>query len=567
MIEETKHLQNQNLFESKIFENHVIEKDFSITGDVKFRNCTFRMPFVLENIDIKGRLMFYKCVFHHTTSIKNCSATVISISDCELLTESFKLISNKSNFLDLGYLKAKEIYINGDYNIVFFKNIIADILLLKDINSIYSRKDSKVEFTNLTIEKLELKGTSIHADILIDRGNFKNIFLIGHFKNSINIVGDIKVEHLFFESSVFYDRIDIKKGEFQYIYLYRSLFKSLIHINNLNISNNNHNDLKIKNLTVHANSFEQNVSIYLLEIESINLSDNQFNRSFHLRSSQDEMLATKTPLRFSISGTNYGNIVIDNRYLDIDIDGINFGNISFKDVKIDFLIITDFQNTGKLSFSNVIDGNFFVIQNSTIGKTMFLNTNINNFKEIVISDSNIEDTYFSIYPQKIRSYSKNPTFGFGVSDKSKNIINLRNTYNQLKQVAKKNGDIDVANQYQSLEHKNLLLSKKISLDSILLTLNWLSNNNGQSWFRGILFTLSTTLIFFYLYIIVLNVTYDNTSFFQDYILFLTSFPKLQLDKFSELNNFWKVSIVIWLSRIFISYGIYQTVSAFRKYGK
>src|SRR5690606_30578069 len=126
MIEETKYLQNQNLFENKIFEKHVIEKDSSIIGDVEFRNCTFKMPFVLENIDIKGRLIFYKCVFHHHTSIKNCSATVISISDCELGTKYFKLISNKSNFLDLKYLRANEIYINGDYNLMFFKNIIAD---------------------------------------------------------------------------------------------------------------------------------------------------------------------------------------------------------------------------------------------------------------------------------------------------------------------------------------------------------------------------------------------------------------------------------------------------------
>lgn len=229
--------------------------------------------------------------------------------------------------------------------------------------------------------------------------------------------------------------------------------------------------------------------------------------------------------------------------------------------------LTELDNKGSISLNNVDSGTFFTIDSSVSGKLNFINTNINNFSEIVIANSNIDGINLSRYPNKILSYSNNPKVGYGIKNKSKNIINLKHIYNQLKQVAKKNGDIETASKYQSLEYKQLLLSKTISWDSFLLALNWLSNNNGKSWFRGVLFTAGISFLFFYLYLTVLCISFDYKLHLTDYVLFFTSFPKLQLDKYSESNSFWQVSLVIWLARIFISYGIYQTVSAFRKYGK
>lgn len=101
----------------------------------------------------------------------------------------------------------------------------------------------------------------------------------------------------------------------------------------------------------------------------------------------------------------------------------------------------------------------------------------------------------------------------------------------------------------------------------MLLLNWISNNNGKSWFRGVAFTLLVGLTGFYFYGRVLDIKMVLPDFFQKYIVFISSFPKLGLKEYSELPDTWDLSLVVWLTRIFISYGVFQTIAAFRKYGK
>lgn len=166
---------------------------------------------------------------------------------------------------------------------------------------------------------------------------------------------------------------------------------------------------------------------------------------------------------------------------------------------------------------------------------------------------------------KILSSSKYPKAGYGIEKKSLRNHNLKNVYNQLKKTARLKGDIDSANRFESLEHKQLLLSKRLSFDSFLLFLNLISNNNGRSWFQGIIFTLLVGLFFFKWYLKTIGINFKLSDCYQDYILFFTSFPRLSLDGYT--NDNWETQLVIWLSRIFISYGIYQTIAGFRKYGK
>ncbi|MBO6881443.1 hypothetical protein, partial [Winogradskyella sp.] len=241
--------------------------------------------------------------------------------------------------------------------------------------------------------------------------------------------------------------------------------------------------------------------------------------------------------------------------------------IYFKNIITSYFTVSNFQNNGNVSFSNVISGEYFAVQNSTVGNMEFLNTDFKIFNEVVISDSNIEKINFSTYPSKIKSFSKNPKIGFGIENKNLSNLNLKNVYNQLKKSAKSKGDIDTANKYQSLEYKYLFRDKSFGFDKILLFLNLISNNHGRSWFRGVLFTLLVALLCFYGYMSVLKVDYTITYFFKNYIIFISSFPKLEIDSYSNIPKTWDLSFIIWISRMFISYGIYQTVAAFRKYGK
>lgn len=110
----------------------------------------------------------------------------------------------------------------------------------------------------------------------------------------------------------------------------------------------------------------------------------------------------------------------------------------------------------------------------------------------------------------------------------------------------------------------------------LLYLNRISNSFGMSWGQGVLFTCITALFFFVLINYLgmpapfsENIPKGETCFGYLWENYLNMFYLLDFkEKFSKgiiLNPFGET--LFFVSKIFVSYGIYQTISAFRKYGK
>ena len=108
---------------------------------------------------------------------------------------------------------------------------------------------------------------------------------------------------------------------------------------------------------------------------------------------------------------------------------------------------------------------------------------------------------------------------------------------------------------------------------VVYSLNKVSNKHGESWFRGLLFTLFVSLVGFHFYNIALSspkysfVWEWNTDYLKDWAQFIIPTHKIDFIETKDilLTNcaaFWDI-----LSRIFIGYGIYQLISAFRKHGK
>lgn len=113
-------------------------------------------------------------------------------------------------------------------------------------------------------------------------------------------------------------------------------------------------------------------------------------------------------------------------------------------------------------------------------------------------------------------------------------------------------------------------------EHVLLWLNTISNKNGLSWWRGFVFTITVAWLFFIVinYFGIVNIRFLEWGWkgwdsfgevWKNYLnmFYLTDFK----DKFSGviLNAFGET--IFFISKIFIGYGIYQTISAFRKYGK
>lgn len=115
-------------------------------------------------------------------------------------------------------------------------------------------------------------------------------------------------------------------------------------------------------------------------------------------------------------------------------------------------------------------------------------------------------------------------------------------------------------------------------DRILLYLNTISNDHGLSWERGILFSLGIGTLFFIPNLLLLNSPYwefgwSNWSDFwrvAGITIKLFSQSLYAAHSFDYLNDYNPKGIVFLfdlVGRIFLTYGYYQTIVAFRKFGR
>lgn len=127
--------------------------------------------------------------------------------------------------------------------------------------------------------------------------------------------------------------------------------------------------------------------------------------------------------------------------------------------------------------------------------------------------------------------------------------------------------------YFSIKYKKLLSVKIIvkSHELIMLLLNKISNNFGRNWIYGVAFTLIVGIITFVL--LIQTSDYDSKEKITDYIPdFIKVFNVLDIKPFDSDNDMFKNKqfefyLTLIIGRIFIGYGYYQTIQAFRKYGK
>lgn len=164
------------------------------------------------------------------------------------------------------------------------------------------------------------------------------------------------------------------------------------------------------------------------------------------------------------------------------------------------------------------------------------------------------------------------------------------TYVRLKDEALKNNNSIKAMRYREKEMSSY--SKELNsqrtwnniwtwlTDESILFLNTISNKNGLSWLRGITFTLVCAIIFFWIinffgiesnqpHFFVLDLkTFHFEGVGEIWKRFLNMFYLTNFkDKFEGVKLNALGETVFFLSKIFISYGIYQTIVAFRKFSK
>ncbi len=115
---------------------------------------------------------------------------------------------------------------------------------------------------------------------------------------------------------------------------------------------------------------------------------------------------------------------------------------------------------------------------------------------------------------------------------------------------------------------------------VLLYLNRKSSNHDQSWIRACLFTIGIALVFYSLFYVSVNyrtlvwfgnpcswVMFDG-NYYKDVASFLWILDTGVISRLANDASIGFLSLLIYIiGKISVGYGIYQTVSAFRKFGK
>lgn len=239
------------------------------------------------------------------------------------------------------------------------------------------------------------------------------------------------------------------------------------------------------------------------------------------------------------------------------------------------------------------------ISNSRIGGMLSLKRcafDIVEISDSVVYDCNEQEFYYNILlKDSARVFSSSPTI---ISDPVKREKYLAELYD-IK--LKENIKLSLQSIIDRIDNKNLkkyklklrikpkfwkrifrnlkifLLSLVTSLGSserFILFLNKYSNNFNRSWFRGVVFTNVVTIIFFFLInyfgtkepFFVINWTLAGFGdVIQEYIGLLDIFDLTNRRSGLSLNTVGV--LLLFLARIFIAYGCWQTIYAFYKYNK
>lgn len=306
----------------------------------------------------------------------------------------------------------------------------------------------------------------------------------------------------------------------------------------------------------------------------------EFNKDVFISSRNDlsiliNSLTLNSCTTFKDSTIRLDNLEVNNLIID---KHINLGNFIINDIFTNHYYSNNFQNYYKNenyfnqkeffeSLKKVYRKTKVDLKLSDLGNTKFFNCDLTE-SEFYFENSIICNIFLigTKLPNEIIS-----------QDKDYNQIKVG--YGQIKKAYLNTGDILVANDYLNKEiqsfHNILKNNKSNQKDRFILSLNKLSSNHGQDWVQGLIFTLISGLFFFLIYVSIIPekpfhwgwlgytefwiAIKETLKYFPEFL-----YPGHSFDFMSKKYYGWTLVIDL-IGRIFIGYGIYQTIQSFRKY--
>ena len=123
----------------------------------------------------------------------------------------------------------------------------------------------------------------------------------------------------------------------------------------------------------------------------------------------------------------------------------------------------------------------------------------------------------------------------------------------------------------SFDSKKLQSKNNISNDKLILYFNKISNSFGSNWIKSFSFTFWVAILWYIVFLAIVNIDtklcwdWDNRGETIKYALQFLNITEWDYKPF-DAKYYWAY-IPLLVGRIFVSLGIYQTIQAFRKYGR
>lgn len=358
----------------------------------------------------------------------------------------------------------------------------------------------------------------------------------------------------------------------------RNFYISSNEIYSLSIVGNSTNHNKINNLTLYNNSNIDFVDVRLNDFNFLYINNCNFIKGFTLNVNsinrlQIEKSSFQKDFEFWRNTLGDYSLIKKTTLGEVKAKESNFGiDTEFRDViftdRVEFIKLKS--DIATLKFNNCTFQRNTYFDNSTTLNLEFQSVtfqSLASFQHARISHLiKFKTTYF----EKIGYFE-------GIKIGSLKTLDI-NTVRTIKgQLQKSESKIEYL-KYNALEQKQYLNKlSKFSSEYYILKLNEISNDFGRNWFKGVLFTLMIST-FFFLLIIITNSFFpskfplkfdknlpflEHTTIISEYLKFTFS---LGFGNEEIQSNGYLYALYI-ISRILIGYGIYQTITAFRKFGK
>lgn len=465
----------------------------------------------------------------------------IDLSNCIIYTQSFNGKPGLTNLCDIaGKISCITETHNGSNK--FHQEVLLPFVCINSI--IYS------PFFHQTKFHQEVR---INNTIIVGNGTFFNCQFLGSFDGQNTNFGNSSFSFSEFNDSLYLTKAIFNANDIDFS---RSIFHGDVFLNSVELKKYDGSSKTLINFyqsVFHKNLFFNKV---VLNRQCI-FDECQFHGNLSLDSTttSDVISFINASVNNVIISTEESNCVINN----LELSKINlYGRFDIEGYTL---------NAIKAQFANFRESSLLRIYDCQIKSINFYS--MVNYGLICLIDNkdNIKEISFKYATNKGSIEVENTEIP-SITD--------RKTARLLKDSAlKSNNHIDAV-KYKRLEAKKYSEENDIKYhEKILFLLNGCSNKHGTSWVRALWVTSLITLFFSLLILFFGQETNNGLSNISN----STFWDQLQLIYIGLLNivnfdgdlkevNLNKYGyLLLFVSKIFITYGYYQFISAFRKYGK